>query len=260
MRMDHFKNIGSFDAASGQYKGAYQQTVWSPKFGLVYQPIPEQVSFFANYQNGFTNKTGTDYAGNTFKPEHANQWEAGIKLDAAQGKLTSTISYYNIEVENLVRPYPSNPNFSIQDGTQRSKGFEVEVIANPFRGFNIVGGFAYNDSKYTKSEESVQGRRPTTAMSPVTANLWMSYKLTNGFGFGFGGNHASDNKIMNSTTMGVFILPAYTVLNATLFYDQPKFRFGLKVDNLTDQRYWIGYTTMNPQMPRNIAGSISLKF
>src|SRR5690606_5785928 len=33
----------------------YQQTAWSPKFGLVYQLVKEQVSVFANYQNGFKN-------------------------------------------------------------------------------------------------------------------------------------------------------------------------------------------------------------
>jgi iron complex outermembrane receptor protein len=101
-------------------------------------------------------------------------------------------------------------------------------------------------------------------MSPYTANFWVSYRLPEsslkGLGFGFGGNYASDNKILNSNSMGVFILPAYTVLNATAFYDHPKFRFGLKVDNLTNQEYWIGYTTMNPQKLRSITGSFSIKF
>lgn len=263
-RIDRFKNLGSYDAASGQYAGAYEQTAFSPKFGIVYQPLREKVSLFANYQNGFTNKTGTDYQGKVFKPEYANQLEGGIKLDVFNGRLSSTISYYNIEVSNLVRPYAANPNFSIQDGTQLSKGIETEVIANPFAGFNLVAGFAYNDSEYTKASDDVQGRRPSTAMSPYTANFWTSYKFQkgslSGWGLGFGGNYASDNKIQNSTSMGIFILPAYTVLNASVFYDHPKFRFGLKVDNITDREYWIGYTTMNPQKLRSITGSLTIKF
>ncbi|HTJ51527.1 MAG TPA: TonB-dependent receptor [Cyclobacteriaceae bacterium] len=264
VRIDHFNNKGSYDQATGQYTGNYTQTAYSPKFGLVYQAIKDKISFFANYQNGFTNKTGTDYAGKTFKPEHANQIEGGVKLDAFNGKLSSTISYYNIEVSNIVRPYAANPNFSVQDGTQLNKGIEAEVIANPLKGLNVVAGFAYNDSEYKKAAEDVQGRRPGTAMSPYAANAWISYRLqhgaVHGLGLGFGGNYASDNKIVNSTTMGVFTLPAYTILNATVFYDHTKFRAGIKVDNLTNQEYWIGYTTMNPQKLRSITGSLTIKF
>jgi iron complex outermembrane receptor protein len=264
LRVDHFDNKGSFDQATGEYTGSYNQTALAPKLGLVYQFIKEQVSFFGNYQSGFTNQTGTDFQGKTFKPEQANQLEGGVKLDALGGKLTSTISYYHISVKDVVRPYVENPNFSIQDGTQVSKGIEAEVIASPVRGFNIVAGFAYNRSILEKAEDDVVGRRPATAMSPYTANLWLSYKFfqgsLQGLGVGFGGNYASDNKILNSVYYGEFILPAYTVLGASAFYDHAKFRVGLKVDNLTDEHYWIGYTTMNPQKLRSITGSVALKF
>ena len=128
----------------------------------------------------------------------------------------------------------------------------------------MVAGFSYNDSKLIRSSADVDGRRPTTASSPYLANLWLSYRLPDylikGLGFGVGGNYASDNKILNSISQGVFILPAYTVLNASVFYDQKKFRISAKVDNFTNERYWIGYTTMNPQKPRNFAASIAYKF
>jgi iron complex outermembrane receptor protein len=58
----------------------------------------------------------------------------------------------------------------------------------------------------------------------------------------------------------VFILPNYTVLNASIFYDQPKYRISAKVDNLTDKHYWIGFTTMNAQRLRSIVGSVAYKF
>ncbi|WP_122876316.1 TonB-dependent receptor, partial [Pseudomonas viridiflava] len=82
----------------------------------------------------------------------------------------------------------------------------------------------------------------------------------NGLGFGIGGNYASDNKVINSVSMGVYTLPAYTVLNASAFYDLKKVRFSAKVDNLTDEKYWIGFTTQNPQRLRTYAASITYKF
>ena len=136
-------------------------------------------------------------------------------------------------------------------------------MANPLEGLNAVAGFSYNDSRLTRADESVNGRRPNTASSPYLANLWLSYRLpagpVQGLGLGVGGNYASENRIQN-TTNNVFTLPAYTVLNATVFYDQPKFRLSAKVDNLTNERYWIGYTTFNPQKVRSLVGSIAYKF
>jgi len=53
--------------------------------------------------------------------------EGGVKLNLFEGKLSSTLSYYRINVQDVIRPYLANPNFSIQDGTQLSKGFEAEL-------------------------------------------------------------------------------------------------------------------------------------
>jgi iron complex outermembrane receptor protein len=264
VRVDHFDNKGSFDEASGKFSGACQQTTFSPKFGVVWQPVTDKISVFANYQNGFVNQDGVDYEGNAFKPEEANQLEGGVKVNAFGGKLSSTISYYHIKVKDVVRTYFADPLYSIQDGAIVSKGFEAEVIANPVKGLNLVAGFAYNDSKMEKADADVEGRRPATAMSPYAVNFWLSYRQLQGklrgLGAGLGGNYASDNDILSSAYYGKFILPAYTVLGATLFYEQPKFRVGIKVDNLTNRQYWIGYTTMNPQKLRSVTGSIAFKF
>ncbi|MGI4751721.1 MAG: TonB-dependent receptor domain-containing protein [Janthinobacterium lividum] len=254
LRLDRFDNQTS----------AYKQTAYSPKFGLVYQPVKDVVSFFGNYQNGFTNQNGQDFNGISFKPEQANQTEGGVKLDAFGGKLSSTISYYYIKVKDILRSDPAHANFNIQNGTQLSKGLETEVIANPIEGLNAVAGFTYNDSKYINASTDVDGRRPGTASSPYNANLWLSYRFMHGdvkgLGFGVGGNYASQNHVINSASIGVFSLPAYTVLNASTFYDIKKYRFGLKCDNFTNKKYWTGFSTVNPQQLISVVGSVAYKF
>ncbi|MGY0037811.1 TonB-dependent siderophore receptor [Pedobacter sp. NJ-S-72] len=265
LRVDRFENINKAPGADKGNNPPYKQTAFSPKFGLVFQPVKDQVSIFGNYQNSFTNRPGTDIDGNTFKPEQANQLEGGVKLDAFKGKLSGTISYYYIKVKDVLRQNPTNSNFQIQDGGKISKGIEFELIANPIKGFNILTGFAYNENHFVNTDASagIEGRRDGASMSPYSANLWLSYKFPSGnlkgLGIGFGGNYASDNRIVNTTT-SVFTLPAYTVLNASVFYDHPKFRIGAKVDNLTNKQYWIGYTTMNAQKLRSVVGSVSYKF
>lgn len=264
LRVDHFKNNGSYNPVNGTTTGGFSQTKLSPKFGLIYQVIKDRVSLFGNYQNGFTNKNGQDFSGRSFKPEEANQSEGGVKLDVFDGKLTGTFSYYNIKVTDIVRQDIDHPNFSIQNGTQRSKGFEAEIIANPFTGLNIVAGYAHNNGKYTNADPDINGRRPGSSGPADLANLWISYRFTQGsvkgLGAGFGGNYAGVNLIQSSKNAGDFTAPAYTLLNTSVFYDKPGFRVALKVDNLTNKRYWIGWSTVNPQQLRSIAGSVTFKF
>ncbi|MGV3508884.1 MAG: TonB-dependent receptor domain-containing protein [Sphingobacteriaceae bacterium] len=262
LRVDRYENKGGLEGANVE---PFKQTAFSPKFGVVYQPIKDKLSLFANYQNGFNNE-GTYVSESgvlNAEPEQANQIEGGVKADAFGGKLTGTISYYNIKVKNLLRP-GSIPNTQTQDGTQVSNGVEFDFIANPISGLNIIGGFSYNDSKMEKASDNENGRRPATASSPYLANLWASYRLPinkfRGLGAGVGFNYASENKILNSVSMGEFALPAYTILGATIFYDKAKYRIGLKANNLTNEKYYIGYTTMNPQKPRNFSVSVSYKF
>ncbi|MFH6948812.1 TonB-dependent siderophore receptor [Flavobacterium sp. FlaQc-51] len=259
LRVDRYENKGTYYPSKDSIAGNYNQTALSPKFGLVYQIMKDKISVFGNYMNGFSNVSGSDFNGNTFKPNQANQFEGGFKFDLS--KISATLSYYDISVTDITRDDPDHANFSIQDGTQVSKGFEAELIANPISGLNIVAGYTYNDSKYEKSNASVQGLRPTTAGSPRTANLWASYRVVNGaaqgLGFGFGGIYGSEYYQTNTTTFK-FSIPSYTVLDASLFYDQPKYRIGLKVDNLTNEKYW-SYR-LAAQNPTRITANVTFKF
>jgi iron complex outermembrane receptor protein len=90
---------------------SYHQFVLSPKFGLVYQPVLNKVSLFANYMNAFVNVQPSRIYGDdgnptgqvqSFKPEHANQLEFGVKTNLIADKLNITASYYDIKVGNRV--------------------------------------------------------------------------------------------------------------------------------------------------------------
>ncbi|ATL45873.1 hypothetical protein COR50_01125 [Chitinophaga caeni] len=59
---------------------------------------------------------------------------------------------------------------------------------------------------------------------------------------------------------GTFILPEYTLIDAGIYYQFRKARFTLKGNNLGSRKYWTGYSTANPQMLRQILGSVSFNF
>jgi iron complex outermembrane recepter protein len=267
LRVDHFKTGGLTAPAENKF----EQTTVSPKFGLVYQPIPNTLSVFANYMNGFSNANTAprlqgDGSYKTFRPEQANQLEAGVKVNLLGGMITGSLSYYDIKVKDIVMQIPdSSRPFYSQGGEKYSRGVEAEVIANPVAGLNIIAGYSYNESKVTVTDaKDYLNRRPEEAGPQTLANLWVTYKFQQGaikgFGMGFGGNYASENMILNRTTTGIFTLPAYTVLNASLFYNTNKFNIAFKLDNLTNKEYYKGWSTLEPQMPRRFSGNVTFKF
>ncbi len=272
LRVDHFVTKPINDPTTDLTTTSFNQTTLSPKFGLVYQVIKNKVSLFGNYMNGFSNPgyyltydaTSNSNVSKLFKSEQANQWEGGVKVDIFDGKLSGTISYYDISVKNKIRADAQHANANVQDGTQYSKGVEVELIANPLPGFNIIAGYAHNNSLMAKSGDYDNGRRPQTAGPPNSANFWASYTITKGdvrgLGIGFGGNYASNNYIINNSYNGKFFLPEYTVFNTGVFYNKEKYRFGLNVNNLTNKEYFVGYTTVSPQMLRQILASVAFRF
>lgn len=250
-------------SGAGVQTGPYAQTSLSPKFGLVYEVYKDHVSLFGNYMNGFFNRSGIKRDGSPFEAEYADQLEFGAKADIFDHKLVGTISYYDIKVKNILRPDPIDPvNFSIQDGSQLSRGLEIELTANPIEGLNIVAGYAYNDSKITEASDARNnGLRPGQSGPPNTFNFWVSYRLAGGklkgLGAGIGGN-IGDMSYYTNTYNSKFIIPSYKIFDASLFYDQPKYRIGIKVDNLTSEKAWS--VRLTPQAPARFMGNLILKF
>lgn len=258
VRLDRFENQASTqNGVKGTDKTG--QTALSPKFGIVYQVLKNQLSVFANYMNSFANQTPRPQVDGTmtnFDPTRANQWEGGVKMELLDSRLNATLSYYNIDVEDVV--YQNDDKLIVQNGSQRSKGFEAEISASPITGLNLVAGYAYNDNKMRKTTAAQEGK--TAVASPENmVNYWVSYKLPGtalkGFGVGFGGNYVSKCYFNIANT---FEIPAYNVINATIYYDQPKWRLGLKVNNITSEEYW--NISAYAQAPAQLVGNVTFKF
>lgn len=265
LRMDYFDNKGTRNNLTQVTTGDYHQTAFSPKFGVVYQPVQNKVAVFANYMNGFKNVANTvqpDGSVSSFKPQQANQLEGGVKLDLFENKLAATISYYDIQIKNSTRgEVRGSQVFTVQDGTQESKGLEVEIIGNPLPGFNIITGYGYNENKYKKTTVQLVGKRTVGSPNHV-GNIWLSYSIlegaVKGLGIGAGAMYVGDAFYDPANT---FILPSYTTFDATLFYNTPKFRIAVKGNNLTGEKYWVsdGFYA-RPQKRSNFLVSVTFKF
>ncbi|WP_294285349.1 TonB-dependent siderophore receptor [uncultured Chryseobacterium sp.] len=266
-RVDHF--TGNPTAYAVEESKA--TTTFSPKLGLVYQPIQDKLSIFANYMNGFQNvepvqniaADGSKYFA-YFDPEHANQWEVGTKASLVKDKLSITASYYNIQVKDKVMPDPANAQNSIQGGEVESKGFEVSVVGSPINGLNIIAGFSHNDSEVTVGDPTYVGYRPEEAGPKNLFNFWANYKVQEGalrnVGIGFGANSASELYTLNRASIGTFAIPSYAIFNAALSYNEDKYSVILKLDNIANKKYFSGWSTVTPQRLRTVSLSLNYKF
>ena len=249
-----------YDRYMSKGAGGYNQASWAPRFGLVYQPVPDVVSIFGNYTSGFTNyNTGIQPDGSLFfyKPSYANQWETGVKLNLMHNKLVASASYYDIAIDDAPRSDQAKNLF--QDGQQKSKGWEIDIKANPIQQLSITAGYVNNQNKYIRAAAASEGKL-TVASPKSVANLWASYRFTQNsvlknFGIGAGANYVGESFFDANNTV---ILPSYTVITSSIFYDAAAWRLGLAVNNLTSEKYW--NATGTPQIPRNITFSTAFKF
>ena len=269
LRLDHYQGVAMYSTEEVK-----SQTTFSPKFGIVYQPIMNKLSLFANYMNGFKNLApGNVYDGSgnvigvqVYDPERANQWEVGTKANLYKDKISLTASYYNILVSNKLMADATNPNNQVQSGEVESKGFEISLVTNPIQGLSMIAGYSYNDSKVTKDDASAGylGLRPEEAGPQNLFNFWVNYKVSTGvlkgLGFGVGANYASEHKTLNRSNIGTFTLPSYIIFNSVISYTANKYNINLKFDNFTNEKYFSGWSTVTPQRPSTVALGVDFKF
>jgi len=260
---------------------------FSPKLGLVYQPMKD-MSVFASYSNSFTPNTGTTVDLQPIKPSIIDQYEAGIKKDFWKGILSTNITVYQITNSNLAQTAEfkadgTTPNtdttIKTLSGETKSKGIEIDITARPIEGLNIIAGYSYNDMRYTKTTGKngsfIEGDR--LVRTPAnTANLSFFYTLPSGalkgISFGAIGNYIGDrlggwNNTYDSTKPnGIndreIPLQGYTTIDASVGYNWDNFSILCKISNITNE---LNYTvhenySINPIAPRQIMTSLKYKF
>jgi outer membrane receptor protein involved in Fe transport len=128
--------------------------------------------------NGFKNiAPGPNQDGilTQWDPEQGNQFEAGFKLDLFAKKLLSTVSYYNMRIKNRVIADPGGLG-SRQDGNIKNQGFEIDLVINPVKGWNIVvvmGSMTTVMMTELKMPENWPGHLNTLPIYGRVIKLWM---------------------------------------------------------------------------------------
>ncbi|MBW4622898.1 MAG: TonB-dependent siderophore receptor [Cyanosarcina radialis HA8281-LM2] len=236
-------------------------TAFSPRVGIVYQPIPP-ISLYASYSRSFAPTIGRSASGEALLPERGTQYELGIKADLNR-RLSATLAFYDLTRSNVTTTDPDNVGFSIQTGKQRSRGIELDIGGEILPGWNIIGGYAYNDARVTEDNDIPVGNR-LFSVPEHSFNLWTTYRIQKGdlrgLGFGLGfyyvGERAGD--LDNS-----FELPSYFRTDAAIFYERDRLRAVLNFRNLFNVEYFASRGFINgiyTGEPFAVQGTLSWQF
>jgi iron complex outermembrane recepter protein len=259
---------GRFDLVNTKFNDLIAETVefqqdeeFSPRVGIVYKPINE-LSLYASYSRSFVQSQGADRSGEIFDPQRGTQYEIGAKAELNE-KVSVTLAYFDLTITNVLTEDDDNPAFSVQTGEQNSKGVELLASGEILPGWNVFGGYVYNDAKVTEDNVIPVGNRinntPEHAISLLT-NYEIQQGDWKGLGFSLGIYFVGDRQGDLDNT---FEVPGYTRTDASIFYSRGKFRTTLNFRNLFDIKYFESAQTdlrVVPGDPLTVVGSVSFEF
>lgn len=256
---------------------------FSPRVGLVYR-IKENTTVFASYANSFLINTGYDIYNNILSPSIIDQYELGIKNSFLKGKLTVNLTAYKIINNNLAQTAPfdsngnPNNNSSLKElsGQTTSNGAELDITSNPVKGLSIIGGYSYNDMRYTRTSGKIgsyiEGDRLVNTPAH-TANMSAFYTISKGnlnglklgiavfyVGKRFGGWNNTIGQSQHYSRM--IPVSGFTTIDATAGYNWKHFSLLTKIANLGNVlNYYVHENySINPIPPRSFVATFSYKF
>jgi len=239
-----------------------QDEAFSPRIGIVYQPI-EPLSLYASFSRSFAPNFGTTVEGDILEPTRGTQYEVGVRGEFLEGRLTTNLVAYYLTKTNIAATDPDNPDFSIATGEQRSQGIELDVIGEILPGWNIIASYAYTDAEVTEDEGSLLEGNRLAGVPEHTASLWSTYEIQSGdlqgLGFGLGLFFVGKRQDFDNS----FSVPSYLRTDASLFYRRDNWRAGINFRNLFNIDYIEAVddrARITPGAPFTIVGSVSVTF
>ena len=209
----------------------------SPRLGLIFKP-QENISLYGSYSQSFLPRSGDQFLALTvtqqnLAPEKFTNYELGAKWDV-RPNLNMTLSVFQLERSNATTPDPSDPVASINVGTTRTQGAELSVTGNVTSSWQVHGGYSYQDAVLAGNDSVRLGQVPRHQ-----ASLWNRYDLSDQFAAGLGIIHQSSQFAAIRTVSNTTKLPAFTRLDAALYYDlSDALQLQLNIENLLNTDYF----------------------
>lgn len=256
-----------------------KDTAWSPRFGVVYDLIPE-ASVYGSYTRSFGPNNSTP--GQVFPPQIGVQWEVGLKTQPLPD-LSANLAIFQLTRSNLTTLDFStpDPNDVKLAGLQRSRGIELDIMGRFNDRFAVLANYALIDAKVIADN----ARDP---LNPYGSGLylnhldnvprhsgkaWLTYDFGDaGLGWRIGGGVTASTRAWGDI-QNTFLIPGWAQLDAmasyTALYEGHKLTAQLNLNNITNTRYFTGTdiffsapTRLSafPAQPFTVVGSLKFEW
>ena len=236
----------------------------SPLVGLLWSPS-EETSVYLNAAQAFS--PPSTLVTENRAPEESQQVEVGVKRQLLDGRLALSLAVYQLEKSNI--GIPDATGITRQNGDQRSRGVEMDVVAVLAPGLRGFLSWAYNDAELTDFREIVgpsaldpriqivdrTGNRPAFTPRQV-GSLWLSKRFPGGLGLSGGARYVSEQFIDEDNA---FAIDGYLVLDAAVSYALGAWELRLNLHNLADEDYetrGFGAVSVIPGDPFAVSGGV----
>lgn len=228
--------------------GLYSQSV-NPRFTT--QPVrtaAAEALVIATFQNAGRALPNLDTLpwGDVLDPEEGQGYEAGVKLDSADGRRSITIGGFTIERVKVstIDPDPilgPSIGFRTPGGLDRAHGLDVDFNLQLLPRLQVLGGYTFIESKRVKNENPLWVGKTLPNAAKHQGNLWARYSFgagrLKGAALGLGYTAISDRRD-DSRPLGFY--SGFYRFDANFNYPLGKhLSTALNVQNLTNKApYW----------------------
>ncbi|MGE0816238.1 MAG: TonB-dependent siderophore receptor [Vicinamibacterales bacterium] len=263
MRVERFAT--DLRAARAPVSLTTRDVVWSPRVGLVYTPHA-RLSVYASRGTSFLPRAGEQLSSlsasnQALDPETFRNLEAGLKWNLAGGASVTAAAYRSVR-GNVAVTDPVDPTAVVLVDGQRVRGLEIGASGRITSRWSVLGGYAYQDGRITRSVSASALAGASLASLPAhSASLWNRLDVRPGVGVGVAAIYRG---AVFASTDNTVTLPAFFRVDAGLFGRLPLgFDVQLNVENVFGRRYFQaahGNNNITPGSPRAIRLAIGTRF
>ncbi|MBB2196892.1 MAG: TonB-dependent siderophore receptor [Gluconacetobacter sp.] len=247
-------------------------TAFSPHAGFTYG-ITDQFAFYFNWSRAFLPTTSVNYRQEVLPPQRGTDYEFGLKAQTKDGRVHGMATLFELARTNVPTTDPAHPLYSISQGEQTSKGFELEASWAIFPNWSATMAYTYLDTKITKDNDLLPngGSLWLASVPHHIFNIWTKYSIPSGGlkGLGLGGGvhvegaSPADNYTPRDPVYGLtYKTSAYALINLALYYERGPWNAQINIQNVGDKRYFpaasLSRTTVGT--PRTVIAGVTRNF
>lgn len=271
LRQEWYQNFSNYKLTDEKKVGQHKLL---PRVGITYG-LSSNINIYGTFLQGYQPQGNTSSlvivpppAGTNYKPLESDLKEVGAKSEWLNRTLMVNISFFEVNQKNLLMNAndPVDVNLLIERGAQRSRGVELEASGYIKANWQFNAGYSYVDAVILQDlNPKLIGERVQNTPKH-SGSLWTRYdlkdnRLLKGVGLGAGIQYSGTKLPLYIRD---FVLPAYTLLDAALYYSPSKTRvqLAMNVNNILNKTYWVGaqnYLRLFPGTPRNVMFNVTYR-